>query len=77
MKEKIVVLDFESKNLHLITKRLRKLGYYTEIACPNTNIAELENVKGFVFASQNEAFRHKYCKLRGVVFLIVAFYPIL
>ena len=25
MKEKIVVLDFESKNLHLITKRLRKL----------------------------------------------------
>ena len=54
MKEKIVVLDFESKNLHLITKRLRKLGYYTEIAFQNTDIAELENVKGFVFASQNE-----------------------
>ena len=54
MKEKIVVLDFESKNPHLITKQLRKLGYYTEIAFQNTDIAELENVKGFVFASQNE-----------------------
>lgn len=54
MKEKIVVLDFESKNPHLITKQLRKLGYYTEIAFQNTDISELENVKGFVFASKNE-----------------------
>lgn len=54
MKEKIVVLDFESKNPHIITKRLRKLGYYTEIAFQNTDILELENVKGFVFTSQNE-----------------------
>ena len=54
MKEKIVVLDFESKNPHLITKQLRKLGYYTEIAFQNTDILELENVKGFVFASQKE-----------------------
>jgi hypothetical protein len=54
VKEKIVVLDFESKNPHLITKQLRKLGYYTEIAFQNTDISELENVKGFVFASKNE-----------------------
>ena len=54
MKEKIVVLDFESKNLHSITKKFRKFGYYTEIAIQNTDLSELENVKGFVFACQND-----------------------
>ena len=54
VKEKIVVLDFESKNLHSITKKFRKFGYYTEIAIQNTDLSELENVKGFVFACQND-----------------------
>ena len=65
MKEKIVVLDFESKNPHLITKQLRKLGYYTEIAFQNTDILELENVKGkidienvsFTYEDENEVFK--------------------
>lgn len=48
--EKIVVLDFGSQYAHLIAKRLRLMGYYSEIALPSTNIDALNGAKGIIFS---------------------------
>lgn len=49
-KEKIVVLDFGSQYAHLIAKRFRALGYYSEIFLPSADISSFENVKGIVMS---------------------------
>ncbi len=49
-KEKIVVLDFGSQYAHLIAKRLRLLGYYSEIALPSVQESELSGVKGIILS---------------------------
>ena len=49
-RSKIVVLDFGSQYAHLIAKRMRSMGYYTEIALPSADIKEFENAKGIVFS---------------------------
>lgn len=50
MRDKIVVLDFGSQYAHLIAKRFRLLGYYSEIALPNVNVKELVGAKGIVLS---------------------------
>ncbi len=49
-RSKIVVLDFGSQYAHLIAKRFRMLGYYSEIALPSTSLEVFENCKGIVFS---------------------------
>jgi len=49
-REKIVVLDFGSQYAHLIAKRFRMLGYYSEIALPSADIETLAGAKGIVFS---------------------------
>ena len=49
-REKIVVLDFGSQYAHLIAKRFRMLGYYSEIALPSADVESLAGAKGIVFS---------------------------
>lgn len=49
-RQKIVVLDFGSQYAHLIAKRFRALGYYSEIALPSAEISEFANAKGIVLS---------------------------
>ncbi|MCR5252482.1 MAG: glutamine-hydrolyzing GMP synthase [Treponema sp.] len=49
-REKIVVLDFGSQYAHLIAKRFRMLGYYSEIALPSAGLEVFENAKGIVMS---------------------------
>jgi GMP synthase (glutamine-hydrolysing) len=49
-REKIVVLDFGSQYAHLIAKRFRMLGYYSEIALPSADVSSLAGAKGIVFS---------------------------
>ena len=50
-RDKIVVLDFGSQYAHLIAKRLRMLGYYSEIALPSADAASLgAHVRGIILS---------------------------
>ena len=49
-RSKIVVLDFGSQYAHLIAKRFRMLGYYSEIALPSASLDVFETCKGIVFS---------------------------
>ena len=49
--EKLLVLDFGGQYAHLIAKRFRKLGYYTEIALPEITVDEISSdVKGIILS---------------------------
>ncbi len=49
-RSKIVVLDFGSQYAHLIAKRFRAMGYYSEIALPSADLSVFEGAKGIVFS---------------------------
>ncbi|HOJ63572.1 MAG TPA: glutamine-hydrolyzing GMP synthase [Spirochaetota bacterium] len=48
--EKILVLDFGGQYSHLIAKRLRLLGYYSEIAKPSISVEEIKETKGIILS---------------------------
>ncbi len=48
--DKIVVLDFGSQYAHLIAKRLRFMGYYSEIALPSSPVSSLAGSRGIVMS---------------------------
>lgn len=48
--EKLLVIDFGGQYAHLIAKRFRKLGFYTEIALPDTELVPDEKLKGIILS---------------------------
>ena len=48
--EKIVVLDFGSQYAHLIAKRFRLMGFYSEIALPSSPLDALAGARGIVLS---------------------------
>ena len=48
--EKIVILDFGSQYAHLIAKRFRLMGFYSEISQPSAPIESFAGAKGIVFS---------------------------
>ncbi|KAJ1604453.1 GMP synthase [Cryptosporidium canis] len=49
-KSKIVVLDFGSQYAHLIAKKFRSLGYFTQIALPSAHLDTFQNAQGIVLS---------------------------
>ena len=50
MQDFIAVLDFGSQYAHLIAKRIRHLGAYTQIFSPSTNEEVLQQAKGIILS---------------------------
>ena len=48
--EKMLVLDFGGQYAHLIARRLRNLGYFSEIALPDIDTSDIKNVKGIILS---------------------------
>ncbi len=48
--DKIIVLDFGSQYAHLIAKRFRLMGFYSEIALPSAPLDAFSGAKGIVFS---------------------------
>ncbi len=48
--DKIIVLDFGSQYAHLIAKRFRLMGYYSEISLPSAPVDTLADARGIVFS---------------------------
>ncbi len=49
-RQKIVILDFGSQYAHLIAKRFRLMGYYSEIALPSCDLESLQGAQGIVLS---------------------------
>lgn len=50
MRENIAVLDFGSQYAHLIAKRLRLMGYYSEIRSPSSGTDVFKDTKGIILS---------------------------
>ena len=49
-RSKIVVLDFGSQYAHLIAKRFRMMGFYSEIALPSASLDVFADAKGIIMS---------------------------
>jgi len=57
--EKIIVFDFGSQYTHLISRRIRQLGVYSEIRNPDTSLKDMKNVKGIILSGGPKSVHKK------------------
>lgn len=48
--QRLVVLNFGGQYAHLIAKRFRHLGYYTELASPSSDVESIKDAKGIILS---------------------------
>lgn len=57
--EKIIVIDFGSQYTHLIARRIRELGAYSEIKQPNVKLKDLKDAKGIILSGGPSSVEEK------------------
>ena len=65
---KIIVLDFGGQYAHLIARRVRQLGVYSEIALPDARSEKIRSARGIILSGSPHSITDKNLKFNPEIF---------